>query len=176
LYERIPLLNLEQALQLMDMYYTRVVRPVVTKSQSSKKGSSGKFKFNTNNPKFENLKFEVDQEGQHPGENVDMDNMEELFNKINGEMPILEHLDFVFCEYFQSEKMDFYQASHILYIFSKCGYTSMLKNNPSLAGTVSKPKILLKLIFALSKSKNFKNEKILWRTLELQILKHERIA
>jgi hypothetical protein len=48
--------------------------------------------------------------------------MQDMFNKLNAELPILEHLDFLFVEY--AGKMDFYQASHILYIFAKCGYTS----------------------------------------------------
>ena len=173
-YDKIPLINLPQALRLLDMYYERIVRPVILKNRKIKQEKGGQ--------EFHNLKYEKPADAEY--EFVDEDNMQDMFNKINGEMPILEHLDFVFVEY--SKKMNFYEASHVLYIFAKCGYTQsmflskfcelyidLLQLDPYLEQSVLKPSSLLKLVFALGKSKNYKNEKLVWRVLELQMLKND---
>jgi hypothetical protein len=109
--------------------------------------------------------------------------MQDMFSKIHAELPLLEHLDFVFVEY--SGKMDFFQACQVLYIYAKCGYTNsvfvnkffelylkMLGEDEFLEASIMNPKILLKLLFSLSKSSQFENERVLWRVIELQILKN----
>lgn len=128
-------------------------------------------------------------------ENVDEDNMQELFHKIHGELPLLEHLDFVFIQYADqnlTDKMDVYQMTHILYVFAKCAYTNSLflqnftevyikliqtKGQLEIEKAIMRnPEMVFKLIFALSKSKNYKNEALIWRVLELQIISSDFIS
>jgi len=112
--------------------------------------------------------------------------MQELSTLIQGSLPLLEHLDFVFVEYL--DKMNHFEGCHVLFVFSDCAfnnslflqsfckfYLSILSENPYVEKGIMKPTNLLNFLQALSKSKNFSGEKLVWRLLELQMMKYEVI-
>lgn len=151
-YKKMKFLNLEQALKLLDFYYEFIIK-------TAKERAEGKMSTVED--------YEPD--------------FEELFEDRVTNLQILENLDFVFVEYF--EKMDLFEAIHILYIFSKCNYKNSLFLRSFAKGYLrfikegkrynDNKKVLMKLLFALSNFSGYPNERMLWRVVELQMLRSQ---
>lgn len=169
LYQKIPLLSLQEALRLLDIYYERIIMPVFSRVKAELQSK-----------KTSHSSSRLDQEyaPEDDGETVDQENMQEIFSEIKSSLPLLEHLDFVFVEYLS--KMNHYEACHVLFIFSESGYNNslFLKNfsrvysgilleDTLVEQGIIKPKNLFKLLRALTRAKSFPGEKLLWRLLEL---------
>lgn len=156
LHSKTRKLTLEQALRLLDSYYNFALLPAIEKEKKSKVSHRS-----------------------DAGEEF-----EETITDTPLNIPLMEYLDVVFCEF--EEKLTFLQLSHILYTLAKCKYTTnrllskfsvryftFLKRNEEY---ISSKDIMIRLFWALSQSNEFKDQNLVFKVLELQMLRYNTLS
>ena len=149
-YKTVNSLNLEQCLELLNLYYETVVL-------TSLKKAEGRVRFMDDlDPDFEAV-FEIKEP----------------------RIQLLEFLDVAFDQFI--DKIDLFEAVQVIFVYAKSSFTtsifvqkfasSYLKFVKRELSYADDPRMLFKLLWALTRHETFPNEFMLWRVIELQILR-----
>lgn len=151
LYLRVPFFNLEQALRLLEAYYSQVILPALHVQQAGVNHHEASGGFN------------------------------EVLDTSSINTALLEVLDTLFLEFapkmILSEAVRvlyiFARAGYTSSVFLDrfaVRYSSYLRQSPQ--SLLDSPKMLVKLFWAVCRSQDFQNQEILLKMLEMQLLKN----